>query len=648
VTWPSPLGAARARFLREAGQDPGADPAMLSFEEDDFEPAYLGWEIANAAPGFSGHEARAVAALSAALVGALRAGSTRLALDERRLAAALAGVGAADVLPTVRSLLRRVGSDAIGPAGAILGRPCDRKPLVVEDGWLSTERMQTLETRFCERVRLRVTGAPAAPETKASKRALAAVSGGPPPLTEEQKRAVREALRARLALVTGGPGSGKTTIIVALLRALLWMGVPAEAVAIAAPTGKAAHRLEEAIAAGLSSAPLDMAEAALRSRPPAPHTLHRLLGWSPGRGRFARHENDPLPHRVVVVDEASMVDLAMMDRLVRALKDDARLVLMGDADQLPSIEAGAVFRDLCAALGAVRLTTNLRVADDAGARRIVLAAQAVNAGKTDGGFAEAVATRRSVDELTWQGVEHLDARWADVHDAFLRHWWTTRVAVDASFVERSSRTYRFRQGAVEPEDAAELRALFQYPVRARILCATRARAFPASANSINDRLLAHLAEGSPSELGWSGRRRRAPELVPGAPVLVQRNDYERGLYNGDQGLVVHVDQGDATGPRPMAVFERPSGFDVFPLDAVGDLAPAFAMTVHKAQGSEFDHLALVLPEEDLPLVTRELVYTAITRARRSVILVGESHLLTRAVHRSVERFSGVQDRLRTL
>jgi exodeoxyribonuclease V alpha subunit len=642
VTWPTPAGAAKARFLRQSGIEESGETAMLAVDADDFEAGYLGWEMARCVPGIGPDDARAVAALSAALVGALRTGSTRIPLDEGRLGAALAAVGAASSLGAVRSVLARIRSGNAGAIAAIVGGPSDRKPLIVEGDWLSTERMRTLEARFCARVKHRVLAEPATFDPKALKRAVAAVAAGPPSLTEEQRGALRKALRSRLALVTGGPGAGKTTMIVALLRALVWMGVPVEAIGVAAPTGKAAHRLEEAIASGLSSASLDIAEAALRAVPPVPQTLHRLLGWSPARGRFARHENDPLPHRVVVVDEASMVDLVMMDRLVRALRDDARLVLMGDADQLPSIEAGAVFRDLCASLGAERLTANLRVAGDVGARRIVAAARAVNAGTLDSGFAEAVNVRRSVDELALEGVEHLAARWSDVGEAFLARWWQARIATDEEFARRSLRTYRFRRGVLHLEDEADLAALFADQLRARILCATRVRAFPASANAISERLLGHLR----SSAGTASGRRRIPELVPGAPVLVQRNDYERGLYNGDQGIIVLVDLGEAAGPRAMAVFPRGDGYEPFPLDTVGDLAPAFAMTVHKAQGSEFDHVALVLPDEDLPLVTRELVYTAITRARRSVVVVGDGQLLTRAVGRAVERFSGIGDGLR--
>jgi exodeoxyribonuclease V alpha subunit len=426
---------------------------------------------------------------------------------------------------------------------------------------------------------------------------------------------------------------------VALLRALAWTGIHMEAIAIAAPTGKAAQRLQEAIAGGLAAAARDMADATLSTIAPEPQTLHRLLGWSPSSGRFARHENDPLPHRVVIVDEASMIDLAAMDRLLRALREDARLVLLGDADQLPSVEAGAVFRDLCAALGAERLSVNLRVASDASARRIVGAAQAVNAGKMDARFAEAVTTRHAVEELTFEGVEHLAAPWAEVGEAMLDRWWRTRVASLDDFAGRLARTFCLRDGELEPDDEAELRALFEHYGRARLLCATRVRGFATGAEAINDALLTRLRGGS------RARRWRSVELAPGTPVLFERNDYERRLFNGDQGLVVRVDAGDAAGARPTAVFPRRGRFVAFPVDALSDLVPAFAMTVHKAQGSEFDHVGLVLPEADMPLLTRELLYTAMTRARRSVALVGETDLLARAVSRAIERHSGVAERL---
>ena len=264
----------------------------------------------------------------------------------------------------------------------------------------------------------------------------------------------------------------------------------------------------------------------------------------------------------------------------------------------------------------------------------------MNSGTLDSRFADCVATRRSVGDLAFAGVEHLAARWSEVAEEFLARWWERRIAVDESFSRRSARIYRMHGAVFDGEDSAELRALFDHHASGRLLCATRVHGFPASADAINERLLARLRGGASLPRG----RRRAQELPPGAPVLVQRNDYARQLYNGDQGIVVRVDR-DGAGPQPMALFTRGESLDAFPLEAAGDLSAAFAMTVHKAQGSEFDHVALVLPDADVPLLTRELVYTAITRARRSVIIVGSGDLLARAVARSIERHSGVASRL---
>jgi exodeoxyribonuclease V alpha subunit len=165
---------------------------------------------------------------------------------------------------------------------------------------------------------------------------------------------------------------------------------------------------------------------------------------------------------------------------------------------------------------------------------------------------------------------------------------------------------------------------------------------PTSADAINARFLALLRGDGLGGRAW----RVGSELLPGAPVLVQRNDYERGLFNGDQGVIVRVDPGDDGGPRLTGVFARSGrSFEVVPLDGSVDIAPAFALTVHKAQGSEFDHVALVLPEADMPLLTRELIYTAITRARRSALIVGAQDLLARAVARTSSRNSGVGEKL---
>ena len=624
----SPFGTARIRF--ERGPVANDAPAL---DVEQAELAFLGAEVARLAQGLPRDDQRVLADVAAAALTAVRAGSTRVPV-------ASLGSGAA--------LVERARKHDDGdPVTAVIGRAGDRTPLVIEGEWLYVERMRLLEERFCALVRERLASPvrDAQADARAATRALKAVADGPPALTEEQKRAVRAALTTPFALVTGGPGTGKTTIVLALLRALAWTGLPLDAIAVAAPTGKAAHRLQQSIVAGLAATRGDISDAALRSGAPTPQTVHRLLGWSPTTGRFARHENDPLPQRVVIVDEASMIDLALMDRLLRALRPDARLVLLGDADQLPSIEAGAVFRDLCHALGGVRLTTNLRVANDADARRILGAAEAINSGVVGDAWRAVVSTRDSVSALSLTGVEHLAARWTDVADDLLDRWWKDRITASGDFDRLASQVFHVADGRVDPAEAPDARALFELHARARILCATRVRGIATSTETIDDALLARLRGASRS------RRWRAEQLAAGAPVLVERNDYERGLFNGDQGIVLRIAEGGGA-PELAAAFPRGDQFEVFPLDTLPDVAPAFALTVHKAQGSEFDHVALVLPETDMPLLTRELLYTAVTRARRSVLLVGAppardgtAELLARAVARTLERHSGIAERL---
>lgn len=670
----NPLGAAARRFVADSRGSGASEPEQagleahrFDFESDDFDGWYVGWELARCAPILGPDDRRTLAAIAAACLASIRTGSTRLPVVGPPFAAALAAVGAGLASDNARALLERAarGDPAVA---AVVGRPGERKPLILERDWLYAERMYVLEDRFCAHVERRLSTTPgdgsqallfgqarraggpeAAVDARAASRAIQAVSSAAR-LTEEQKRAVVEALRSRFTLIQGGPGTGKTTAVVALIRAVTWLGMPIESLAVAAPTGKAAQRISSAITHGLGPPAGDISDATLRAFVPTPLTLHRLLGWSPRTGRFAHHENDTLPHGLVIVDEASMIDLSLMDRLIRALRPDARLVLLGDADQLPSVEAGAVFRDLCAALGGVRLTTNLRVAPIESARRIITAAEAVNAGtlrtaaeSIDAGSLHpapnrldgSIERRREVADIAFAGVEHLDCSWPAVGEDILERWWR-RIATD-EFARLVGRTYRASDGFIEAGDSPQLRALFAHHARARILCATRLPRFMTSAEEINRSLTRRLH-------GTSPRLPSAGDPLPvGAPFVVQRNDYARGLFNGDQGVVVLGESADER--RPMAALARGDRFHVLALDSLTDLAPAFAMTVHKAQGSEFDHVMLVLPERDIALLTRELVYTALTRARRSVLIVGDGALLDRAVGRTTVRHSGVAERL---
>jgi exodeoxyribonuclease V alpha subunit len=467
----------------------------------------------------------------------------------------------------------------------------------------------------------------------------AAPGGVPMVLTDEQRAAVALAAARPLAVVSGGPGTGKTAICAALCRVLVRTGAAPRAIALAAPTGKAAQRLAWSIAGALAAvAQPAEADQRLATELPEARTLHRLLGYQPASGRFRHHPQFPIPADVVIVDEASMIDLELMEHLVRALAPGARLVLFGDADQLPSVEAGAVLRDLTASGlesgTACRLAQSFRMnpADPDG-RAILAAAEAVRAGRAGELLAPELA-RSHPGELVYRGVERIDrasdATWPAHLPGLVDAWYQARIAGGGRTAELARRTYRFAGGAPAEEAVSDLKELAAVYERCRMLAATRRQA------------------GGADSLNWLFHRRAAAELgakhgdlLPGEPVVMRENDYARGLFNGDSGVIVRV-QESGHAPELRAVFAQPDGWLAFPLPALrARLERAYATTVHQSQGSEHDHVAVVLPAADIPLLSRELVYTALTRARRSVVLYGPPDVLRAAVERQVRRFSGI-------
>jgi len=454
---------------------------------------------------------------------------------------------------------------------------------------------------------------------------------------------VRLALGHRLAVVTGGPGTGKTVVAAAIVRGFARLGIGP--VALAAQTGKAANRLTEVIGHQLAAIrdPGD-ADRALAAAPPVAQTLHRLLGY---RGeRFAHHAQSPLPFGAVIVDEASMIDLELMDALLDALPPTAPLVLVGDAHQLPAIDAGQILADLAAPDGptAARVAVlaasyRMNTGDPAG-RAVYDAAAAVHDGAVQRlvDRAHPLAIPRTPGTLTFAGVEWVEPTAARdpqatalaVAEGLWHHFEGPRA------LRAAERVFHFTDGRIAPDERAELEQLWQLLGRARVLTVTRALATGSLA--IN----AHLHERALERMSVTGR----PELVPGEPVMVTANDYQRGLFNGDQGIVVRADEGLGR-HHYRAVFRVGGELRPFAIEALRDhLELSWALTVHKSQGSELDAVALILPGEDLPLVTRELLYTGITRARTGAAIVGARNLLVTAGKRRALRFSGLANRLR--
>ncbi len=646
-------------------------------------PYIVARELARCVAG--GPASDAVLALAAACLAAAERGSTRVPIGTAGagvLADTLAALHVPPAIATRAFALLTMPAAERGAAGSMLGGPGEFKPLLVDGEALCAQRMMAQEADLGARLRARLAQTLAPFDAGRVGAALAdviarspVVSGTAIALSTEQQRAIVAAAHQPLTVISGGPGTGKTSIVVSLLRLLLRLGVPVESIALAAPTGKAANRMEEAVVAYLKGIP-DRApdDETLLARRPAPTTLHRLLGFSPSRDRFTHHARNPLTQAVVIVDEASMIDLALMSQLVRAVGPLARLVLLGDAEQLPSVDAGAVLRDLVPstlrpparpwdalvgapadvvtlsgdlrAHGAVRLTHSYRMneADPAG-RSIFLVSREVREGRVPPVVAAPHAAahlvaRASAAAVNFAGVELLDGP-ASEQDAFLDRWFTERVAPSAEVLRAIQRTWPLDGRAFAAGEHTALAGLDRQFQRARVLCLTRRTT--GRINTLFAARLRELAEGDPP-----GRDR----FLAGTPVLMTQNDYQLGLFNGDQGIVLWVQRAGEPAPRLRYVFRIKGAFEVHEPGALGaQVEPCWAMTVHKAQGSEFDHVTLVLPAEAelakggdaATLACREVVYTAMTRAKKSVTVIGTHAALQAAVERSLQRWSALSD-----
>ena len=506
-------------------------------------------------------------------------------------------------------------------------------PLVFENEKLYLRRFREAEIRLAAAIRSRI-NAPAADTTlpilaKRFREVFPKADA-----SDWQAVAVAASLRSRLAVITGGPGTGKTTTVARLL-AMLFAQNPDVRIALAAPTGKAATRLGEAVQETLRQMGVDDT---VRERfPSSGRTIHRLLGYRPQDDSFRHSEYDPLEHDVVIIDEASMVPLLLMDILFAAVRPDARIVLLGDHNQLASVEAGSVLADVVAASGAlerahgpafaaayatlsgvhlptdvnavplrdvvVRLVQSHRFDDTKG---IGALARAIRDGDADG----AVAALQDSDESVERGPES---------------------AQQDSWMESLTEPAQVLFDATSPEAALDALG------RVRVLCATNVG--PAGTDALTPRIEQMLRSRGHDITGRYYR---------GRPLLLTRNDYSLGLFNGDIGVV--WDELEADGSHVQRAFiASPEFGDTakgFPLPQLPEAVTAWAMTVHKSQGSEFDTVIVVLPDSDVRTLTRELLYTAVTRAKSRVIVVGPDETLRLAIARTARRGSGLAERLR--
>ncbi|MBF6226507.1 exodeoxyribonuclease V subunit alpha [Nocardia abscessus] len=533
-------------------------------------------------------------------------------------------------IPAVVAALRVSPLVLGGPAGPLRPlrlvesqRPGDSGPLLYLDRYYRQE--QTIRRVLTERSAHHPVVDPRIVRRELDR--LFDASTGPAP--DRQRLAAALAATHWTTVVAGGPGTGKThTIarIIALLAAHRETEpkLPALRIALAAPTGKAAARLQEAVREQAVSLGLPELTAA---------TLHRLLGWQRGRStRFKHHEFNRLPYDVIVVDETSMVSLTMMSRLLAALRPDTRLVLVGDPDQLASVDAGAVLADLVA--GPVAATPNPVLDDILGPEPTADHAEALTAlerTRLRGGIVRLTRGRRFGGRIADLAVA-VRAGDADAALELLRGGGDELslcapdelIAVRADVVRAASAV---SAAALDGDAAGALSALESH----RLLCAHRQGPFGVERW---DRMAAEWAAA-----GGAGPDSHQAPWYPGQPLLVTANDHEARIYNGDTGVVVRMADGSLRaalqrGSEPYLV--HPTQFPA--------VTTVFAMTIHRSQGSQYDTVSVVLPEPESTLLTRELLYTAITRARRHVRIIGTDESIRAGIARRVLRASGLSRR----
>jgi len=511
-------------------------------------------------------------------------------------------------------------------ATSVVGRPGETTPLILDDhNRLYLYRYYQYEEQIAHDLRKRAEGI-----IKVDTRRAQILLGQLFPTQTEansQQLAAALALLKPLLVISGGPGTGKTYTVARILTLIQTLEEKPLRIGLAAPTGKAAARLEESIRKAKKSIPSELA----KNIPEQAQTLHRLLGFRPGADDFRYNDKNPLHLDLLVLDEASMIDVVLMTGLIRALPAKTRLILLGDHNQLASVEAGSLFGDLCGtgkpawspqlcerinqliktyaltsaplaspiADSVIQLGTNFRFKDTSGIGSL---ATAVNSGSME-----------QVDKVLAKDFSDLDVEYVTGND---RDAWLRQQIL---------------QGFQAIMTATRVEEAFSAMEKFRFLCAVRKG--PAGVEGINSMVHEVLRQ--------AGLISGDTDWYQGKPIIIRRNQYEMQLFNGDTGILWQDTDG-----RLRAWFRRPDNH-LYPVTParLPDHDTAYGITIHKAQGSEFDQVLLLLPEEESRVLSRELIYTGITRARSRLTLCCDHKILATAIGHRTRRHSGLGDKL---
>jgi len=520
---------------------------------------------------------------------------------------------------------------------SVIGRPGEFKPVILDrKGRLYLYRYWQYETVLAEELTRRAEKAHVLPDKKFVREKISLLFPGSNDKNQDmQKAAAITALVKDLCIICGGPGTGKTTTVAKILALMIECSQKELRIALAAPTGKAADRLQKSISSSRTELPCS--KKVMSCIPETASTLHRLRGSISNSFSFRHNKDNFLPYDIIVIDEASMIDLPLLSKTLSASSDETRIILIGDKDQLASVESGAALGDICTdkavdgfssdLSGLFQATAGIKIFPPPTETGVPALADCI------------VKLNKNYRFKSKSGIFKLSTA---INSGNISDTSTAlkEPDTDVSHIQTSFQTYikthlpaiikdNFIPFIAAPSAEQALSILDRF----RILCALREGPFGTKGiNTVIEKWLVKMGLIDPSS-----------EFYHGRPVMVTQNDYTLKLFNGDTGIIFK----DPDRKNKVKAFfpGKDKPLRSFHPAILPAHETVFAMTIHKSQGSEFDNVMLVLPEDESPVLTRELIYTAVTRARKNFRVIGKEEIINYAVSRNIERKSGLKDLL---